>query len=89
MKDDSPGLSYMENGLSKWIPIQILKPDWNKEASDSSNADVEFLRSCKKVQYCRSENANPFLSIHRGKCKYPTPIAYRTQTRSKLTYANL
>ena len=35
----------MENGLSKWIPIRILKPDWNKEASDSSNAeyDVEFL----------------------------------------------
>ena len=29
-KDDSPGLSYMGNGLS--IPIQILKPDWNKEA---------------------------------------------------------
>ena len=57
----------------------------------SSNAeyDVEFLRSCEKVQYCRSENGNPFLSIHRGKCKYPTPIAYRTQTRSKSTYTNL
>ena len=70
----------VENGLSKWIPIRILKPDWNKEASDSSNAeyDVEFLHSCKKVQYCRGENGNPFLSIHRGKCKYPTPIAYRT-----------
>ena len=56
------------------------------QQSDSSNAeyDVEFLRSCKKVQYCRSENGNPFLSIHRGKGKYPTPIAYRTQTRSKL-----
>ena len=30
MKDDSPGLSYMENGLSKWIPIRILKPDWKR-----------------------------------------------------------
>ena len=91
MKDDSTRLSYMENGSSKWIPIRILKPDWNKKASDSSNAeyDAEFLRSRKMVQYCWSENGNPFLSIHRGKCKYPTPIAYRTRTRSKLTYTNL
>ena len=39
-KDDSPGwkMDY-RNGLSKWIPIRILKPDWKKEASDSSNAE--------------------------------------------------
>ena len=68
---------------SGWPSVNII--------TFSSNAayDVEFLRSCKNVQYCLSENGNPFLSIHREKYKYPTPIAYRTRTRSKLTYTNL
>ena len=60
-------------------PIRVLKDD-----SDDSDGeyDLDYIRSCKRICYFkRDKNGDPAVSTHRGKCKFPTPITFRTCTR--------
>jgi len=53
---------------------------------DNKEYDLDFIRSCKQLHiFKREENGDPAVSIHCGKCKFPTPIAYQTRTRLKQT----
>ena len=59
-----------------------------KDESDDSGEeyDLDYICSCKQISYFkRDKNGDPAVSIHRGKCKFPTPIAYQTHTRLKQT----
>ena len=56
------------------------------DMSDDSDKgyDLDYICSCKRIRYFkRDRNGDPAVSIHRGKCKFPTPIAYRARTRLK------
>ena len=83
VRDDTPCLLYKEQEEEKWVPIRVLK-----DVSDDSDKeyDLDYIRSCKRIRYFkRDKNGDPAVSIHRGKCKFPTPIAFRTRTRLKQT----
>ena len=58
----------------KKVPIRVLKD----ESDDSGEEyDLDYIRSCKRISYSkRDKNGDPAVSIHRGKCKFATPIAY-------------
>ena len=50
-----------------------------KDESDDSGEeyDLDYIRSCKRISYFKRDKiGDPAVSIHRGKCKFPTPIAY-------------
>ena len=83
VRDGTPCLLYKEQEEEKWVPIRVLK-----DMSDDSDKeyDLDYIRSCKQIRYFkRDKNGDPAVSIHRGKCKFPTPIAFRTRTRLKQT----
>ena len=83
MRNDTPCLLYKEQEEEKWVPIRVLKD----ESDDSDGEyDLDYIRSCKRICYFkRNKNGDPAVSTHRGKCKFPTPIAYQTRTRLKQT----
>ena len=86
VRDDTPCLLYKEQEEEKWVPIRVLK-----DMSDDSDKeyDLDYIHSCERIRYFkRDKNGDPAVSIHRGKCKFPTPIAYRTRTRLKQTDPN-
>ena len=81
VRDDTPRLLYREQEEENRVPIRVIK-----DMSDDSDKDydLDYICSCKRIHYFkRDRNGDPAVSIHRGKCKFPTPIAYRTRTRLK------
>ena len=81
VRDDTPCLLYREQEEENRVPIRVIK-----DMSDDSDKDydLDYICSCKRIHYFkRDRNGDPAVSIHRGKCKFPTPIAYRTRTRLK------
>ena len=65
------------------VPIKVLKD----ESGDSDKEyDFDYICSSQRISYFKKvKNGDPAVSIHRGKCKFPTSIAYRTHTRLKQT----
>ena len=57
------------------------------EGADSilyeAKEDIRYLKGCKSVRFFRSADGTPSLSLHKGKCRFPTPIALRTRARSR------
>ena len=83
VRDDTPSLLYKEQEEEKWVPIRVLK---NMSVDSDEQYDLDYICSCKRIRYFkRDKNGDPAVSIHRGKCKFPTPIALRTRTRLKQT----
>ena len=83
VRDDTPSLLYKEQEEEKWVPIRVLK---DMSVDSDKEYDLDYIRSCKQIRYFkRDKNGDPAVSIHRGKCKFPTLIAFRTRTRLKQT----
>ena len=83
VRNDTPCLLYKEQEEEKWVPIRVLKD----ESDDSDEEyDLDYIRSCKLIScFKKDKNGDPAVSIHHGKCKFPTPIAHQTRTRLKQT----
>ena len=83
VRDDTPSLLYKEQEEEKWVPIRVLK---DMSVDSDEEYDLDYIRSCKRICYFkRDKNEDPAVSIHHGKCKFPTPIAFRTRIRLKQT----
>ena len=77
MRDDTPCLLYKEQEEEKWVPTRVLK---DMSVDSDEEYDLDYICSCKRIRYFkRDKNEDPAVSIPRGKCKFPTSIAYRTR----------
>ena len=73
-KDYATVVSFVRNGVKEWVPIVVT--NYGKELG------VKEMETCKKIVYFQNENC-PHLSIRKGKCQFPTPIARQTRSRLK------
>ena len=75
-KEDIPGIRFQKHGKENWVPVRAVLDSIHKD-------DIHYLKGCKSVRFFRSTDGTPSLSLHRGKCRFPTPIALRTRARSR------
>ena len=75
-KEDIPGVRFQKHGKENWVPVRAALDSIHKD-------DIHYLKGCRSVRFFRSADGTPSLSLHRGKCRFPTPIALRTRARSR------
>ena len=66
-KEDIPGVRFQKHGKENWVPVRAALDSIHKD-------DIHYLKGCKSVRFFRSADGTPSLSLHRGKCRFPTPI---------------
>lgn len=79
------------------VPVQVQPKSSTTQVSFPDHwllvkkFDLDYIRYCKRISYFKREKKKErgAVTIHHGKCKFPTPIAYQTQTRLKQTDFNL
>ena len=74
-KGDIPGVQFQKHRNENWVPVRADLDSIHKD-------DIHYLKGCKSIRFFRSADGMPSLSLHRGKCRFPTPIALRTRARS-------
>ena len=75
-KEDVPGVRFQKHGKENWVPVRAVLDSIHKD-------DIHYLKGCESVRFFRSADGTPSLSLRKGKCRFPTPIALRTRARSR------
>jgi len=87
VRNDTLCLLYKEQEEENWVSIRALR---DMSVDSDEEYDLDYIHSCKRIHYFkRDKNGNPAVSMYCGKCKFLTPIAYRTHARLKQTDYNL
>ena len=53
------------SGKENWVPVRAVLNSIHKD-------DIHYLKGCKSVRFFRSADGTPSLSLHKGKCRFPT-----------------
>ena len=58
-------------------------PDSDEKAVAVGEYDMNYLRDYKEISYVNS-SLGPSVLLHYGRCRYTTPIALRTRSKTVL-----